>query len=200
MNKIDKYYNKILRYSKEFDNDWYIEKNEKDIKYHLNEIIKLNKENIITDSVLCYISADHAVCCELYAYSNIDIFTNIDFIKFYYESFLDHFIRGDIDYCPHFKLLTDDVKNNVIASYNIVKEIERLNLNRKVFKCMLYTTLSYCHVRNRINEFNNLWERLFNNKESIIEDMKLNDLRNPEDFSVRIINVLENSQNKRFIR
>ena len=200
MNKIDKYYDKILLYSKEFDNDWYIEKYEKDIKYYLNEIIKINKENILTDSILCYISADHAVVIELYAYSDIDIFTNIDFIKIYYESFIEHFIRGDIDYCLHYKLLTDDVKNNIMESYNIVKEIERLNLNRDVFNCMLYTTLSYCHVRNRINEFSNLWERLFNNRESIIEDMKLNDLRNPDDFSIRIINILENNFNKKLIK
>ena len=200
MNKIDIYYNKILLYSKKFDNDWYIEKYEKDIKYYLNEIIKLNKENILTDSVLCYISADHAVVIELYAYSDIDIFTNIDFIKIYYESFIEHFIRGDIDYCLHYKLLTDDVKNNVIASYNIMKEIERLNLNRKIFRCMLYTTLSYCHVRNRINEFSNLWNNLFDNKELIIEDMKLNNLRDPDIFTIRIINILENSNNKRLIK
>ena len=200
MNKIDKYYNKILLYSKEFDNDWYIEKNEKEMKYYLNNIITRNKENILTDSILCYISVDHAVCCELSAYGSIDLSISIDFLKNYYESFIEHFVRRDIDYCLHFKLLNDDTKNMVITSYNIVKEIDRLNLNRDVFTCMLYTTLAYCHVKNRINEFNILWNNLFDNKELIIEDMKLNNLRNPDIFTIRIINILENSNNKRLIK
>ena len=137
MNKIDNYYNKILLYSKEFYNDWYIEKNEKEIKYYLNEIVKLNKENILTDSVLCYISVDHAVCCELSAYSDVNLFTNIDFLKFYYESFIEYSKTRDLDFCLYYKLLDNDTKKNIILVSTIIKEIERLNLNRDVFNCML---------------------------------------------------------------
>ena len=51
-----------------------------------------------------------------------------------------------------------------------------------------------------MNEFSNVWRDLFSKKELIIEDMKLNNLRDPDNFTIRIINILENSSNKRLIK
>ena len=58
------------------------------------------------------------------------------------------------------------------------------------------THRGYCHIHNRINDFKELFNPLFINKDMILEDMRLNNIREIEDFIVRIAIILDNSNRK----
>ena len=102
--------------------------------------------------------------------------------------------------CTYLRLLNNETRNAIIEACNYVEEINKLNDDRRFLIYMIYIVLSYCHLHNKINEFSKMYSELLNNKDMLLEDMKLNSITEIEDFIVRIVIILENNDKKKIIK
>ena len=79
-------------------------------------------------------------------------------------------------------------------------EIIKMDKFQTHFKEILYITLSYCHINNRLKEFNTIFSNILNNKELIMDDIDLNHLSDMDDLTIRVISMLNNINNKKLIK
>ena len=196
---VDEYYNKILKYSEEVENDCFIKENEIKIKEILKKIIDTNNDHMLTDSFLCYMSIDKLILFELDSMCTDDIYLKVAYLIHYYDFSIYHFRRHEENKCTYLRLLNEETRNAIIEACNYVEEINKLNNNRRFLIQMIYIVLSYCHINNRMNEFSKIYQDLFNKLDMIIEDMKLNNINDRVDFTVGTVILLENNDKKKIL-
>ena len=206
-NLVDSYFDKILKESRYHSNQSEILNNTNAIKKQLQIIVDNKLEYLLTDSLINYISRDSLVSLSLYQLHNSQE-ERISLISSYFEE-MCLFYKDQIIY---FDLLDKDIKSMVIkASYystTLYKNYNNYHYRLYDIERIIYVIMAYCFINNKIDEFNNICNIFLTNPYQTLDDLYINDIRNPqgvyytdtdEALYNRVITRIE-SNNKRTIK
>ena len=194
---VDYYYGKLLEFSTGYKTHFFIIKQDFRIKQEISKIIDSNNHYFLTESVLCYISRnDHIIDTLKNIYtSDLDRFKTL--IEYYHDCMHEVYKNK---YCSKgfkWKDLSHkryDIKKKVnystayLLSDNITKEkidsaVEHLKyfyghivLKSEYIDKILCIILSYCHMNNTFDEFDDICNIFKLDTDYMIEDFELNKL------------------------
>ena len=199
---VNQYYDKLYLSSVEYKELKNIKKKKEIIISSLNKVINSNNDYLLNDSLLNYLSSLDTIVYELNVLSSNSINLKIESLTHYYRSIIFD-ILNNVD-STYLKVLDTDTKFACNYAAIIIRIInsdvhKHYMGNKLLLKKLVYVLLCYCHINNRMNEFSKIYQDLFNKLDMIIEDMKLNNINDRDDFTVRTVILLENNDKKKIL-
>ena len=202
-NLINEYYNKLYLYSSHYKATRNIKKNKDSIIISLNKMIETNNNYLLNDSLLDYISSMESLTTFINYLSSDSLEHKIDLLTHYYRNIIFEILNnGKKEYL---KLLDNDTK---IATYHAAHLIKMINDdidmiyigNKILLKRLVYVILCYCHINNKMNEYNDICNNYINNFNTITDDLDLHGIEVLDgNFVNRIIYIISKGQNKKII-
>lgn len=200
--KIDNYYKKMYLFSKEYHNNKNI-KNKKDlIEFDIDFMIDTNREHYLTDSFLSYLSSIDDVTNYFYYITCGTIEEQIYHLFSYFQTIFSD-IEKNINYTRR-QLQDYNTCLSTQHALDLLKYIHNMEdvvifENKRCFKNIVYIVLSYCFIKNRINDFSSIICKYIQDPSFVVDDLGLNGIKElNEGFIRRIISVIE--ENKKLIK
>ena len=202
--KIDNYYKKIYLFSKEYHNNKNINNKKDLIEFDIDFLIDTNREHYLTDSFLNYLSSLENVLNYFYYLTCGTTEEQIYQLFGYFQT-----IFTDIDRninSTRRQLQDYNTSLSIQHALDLLKYIHNTEdgiifENKRCFKNIIYIVLSYCFIKNRIDDFSSIICKYIQEPNLVIDDMVLNGIRIDElneSFIKRIVSVIE--ENKKLIK
>ena len=210
MNKQSYYIEKIKYYSKLEKTYMNQKKYMPYIKEHIDSLINNNLDYLLTESYLDYLVYDGVASIRLYKLSdNIEL--RIEALVSYYQHIINVYKNRDSKYYPNYvKLLDNDTKEATIKANNRIGYLYE-NYNRYQYRLydvekIIYIVLAYCHINKCMNDFDAICNIFIKNPYNTLEDLYLNDIRDPIGVSIhendeilidRVLSIINSNEKKK---
>ena len=197
---VNNYYDKLLKLSKNYKTNSFVKRNKREIICFLKFIIYKNNDYLLNDSILAYISRNEQIISSLKKLHG-DEYDLTHFLMYYYSAKL-HESRGTNTRSLSYQLMDDDTKklidkaNNYYVHY-IAQNTKYLLPKTLLIERIIGIILGYCHLHNKFEEFDKIFDNVMDNPELIIDNLYLNGmehdsifLMNERDISILIYRVI----------
>ncbi len=205
---VDYYFDKIIIYSIENNKYELIKNNELLIRDEIKKIIDSNNDYLFTESFLNYLTLDSNMLFSLKAlYSKKDS-DKISVLCNYYQDIITEYkikkISPDIT-VDRFVDIQDNITKDITSkAYSCVNHIFNekgiINYKSLTFKRIVFIVLSYCHIYDRFNDFQELCNMFINNPNKILDDIYINSVKESDDAFINRVLIELNKGSKKLIK
>ncbi len=182
-NKVDYYLERIKKYSKQYNNYMNQKKYFSEIRDMIQQLIDNNLDYILTDSLLNYVVHNGISSIRLYQLTQGTTACIRSLSRYYKEIYTEFKRENKEDYMYYIKLLDKETNEACIKAYNYIQNLY-LNYDRYHYRLydveqIIYIVLAYCHLNKKLNEFDNVCGIFINNPYDTLDDLYINDIRDP---------------------
>ena len=176
--KDENYYLDLFKeYRKMFNNDYSNEYYLNTVKREFKFIIEHNKEHLLTNSFIFFISSSTNPAYSLELLNRYDIHFTLGRLRYYYESVISLYRFRNANLTAIVDLLDGDNKTAVTS---VIKCLDERPNVAQAFKSMMKNyiifIISYCHYINRLDIVPILIKKISENYNKIVDDIFVNDL------------------------
>ena len=208
---IEKYLDNFIKYhsyndTRQYYNDEECKEREEGIKKELREIIKNNRNHMLRDSFICYMTEFGSfIIKELQSMYNDDKETLYKIIFEYFELgvFWPHSEkRKKYDYHKFVKIMEDDIKDACQKAYDgvgvLINDFSFQEGEFWFLRGCLVMTLCLCYINNEIDQFEAYLNVFLANTQLLLDDYEMNGFSIDDDDAVaeRVYSLLKEKLNK----
>ena len=176
--EIKKYYDKIIEYSRESDEEYIIRDVEEYLIINsLDTIINNNLDYLLKDSFLCYLSLTHLGLSELHLCSRDEKMRRSIVVSYCTSALID--IKRDV-WPKYICMLDDDFKEACNIANSYTRELARSFMKyhyriQDIFN-VVYVVLAYCYMNNCLKAFPEYIKYFLDDPYQTLEDLYMNDI------------------------
>lgn len=176
--KDENYYLELFKeYRKMFNNDYSNEYYLNVVKREFKFIIEHNKEHLLTNSFIFFISSSTDSAYFLELLNRYDIHFTLGRLRYYYDSVISLYRFRNDNLTAIVDLLDGDNKTAVTS---VIKCLDERPNDSHAFKSMMKNyivfILAYCHYINRLDIVPSLIKKISENYNKIVDDIYVNDI------------------------
>ena len=211
---IDDYYKRLLQYNNGSNiKNREIKKDRDQLEFYIKTIIENNNKNLLTDSIIRYtLTETNNKIIDVFKgfCSNIrqDTYTFSFLCGYYTKLIYDVTIRNN-DRKREYSILLDPQTKELLARLNdyldhVLKDDYYDITDKVLINRICIGILSYCHINDKKDKFDNIVTDILNNINLIIDNFRVNGFKFidevDEPFMEQIYNLIEHKTNKIMIK
>lgn len=176
--EIKKYYDKIIEYSRESDEEYIIRDVEEYLIINsLDTIINNNLDYLLKDSFLCYLFLTHLGPSELHLCSRDEQMRRTIVVSYCTSTLIDINTENNNHYID---LLDDDFREACNVANNYTRELAKTFMKyhyriQDIFN-VVYVVLAYCYMNNCLKSFPEYIKYFLDDPYQTLEDLYMNDI------------------------
>jgi len=178
---INEYYNKLINLSKNYKTNFYIRKEKKAIINELQMIIDANMDYLLNDSLLAYISRNRQILNSLRLLHSND-YDIIQFFMYYYSCLIGEVLSNSKQKRLAYVLMDNDTKelvnNAATKMWSLFNQTNKISGKTFLIERIIGIIMGYCHIYNKFDQFDEIYNDILNEPKLIIENLKLNGFKN----------------------